>query len=54
MDFDIFWHDCEEPTCSKVVEFDDEPYCFEHSPDSGSSVHGYSARERTANKDEER
>lgn len=40
----IFPHQCEEPGCTKVIEFDDEPRCFTHSPDSGSSVRGYSAR----------
>lgn len=39
----IFPHKCEEAGCSHVVEFDDEPYCYTHSPDSGSSVRGYSA-----------
>lgn len=41
----IWHHDCERFDCGKVVIYDDEPYCFEHSPDSGSSVAGYSARE---------
>lgn len=40
----IFPHNCEEPGCIKQVQFDDEPKCFQHSPDSGSSVKGYSAR----------
>lgn len=35
-------HPCERQGCTSVVEFDDEPCCFEHSPDSGSSVPGYS------------
>lgn len=39
-----FPHTCEEESCSTVVRFDDEPYCFIHSPDSGSTVIGYSAR----------
>jgi len=28
--------------CENHVEFDDEPFCFVHSPDSGSVVPGYS------------
>lgn len=40
----IFWHDCEHPGCPYSVEFDDEPFCYKHSPDSGSSQYGYSAR----------
>ncbi len=40
----IFWHKCKRTGCETMVEFDDEPYCFGHSPDSGSSVAGYSAR----------
>lgn len=35
-------HPCTYPGCEHVVEFDDEPFCFTHSPDSGSSVPGYS------------
>jgi len=35
------------------VLFDDEPYCYTHSPDSGSNVKGYSyaqeQRDRVAN-----
>jgi hypothetical protein len=40
----IFVHQCVDSTCSSVVEFDDEPWCFTHSPDEGSSLHGWSAR----------
>lgn len=40
----IFPHECEEEGCDIIVEFDDEPKCFTHSPDSGSDVRGYSAR----------
>lgn len=40
----IFPHKCEEPDCDFTVEFDDEPRCFKHFPDSGSDVRGYSAR----------
>jgi hypothetical protein len=35
-------HPCAYPGCDHRVNFDDEPYCFGHSPDSGSSVRGYS------------
>lgn len=44
MKLGIFPHECEEPGCKTIVQFDDEPKCFIHSPDSGSSVLGYSAR----------
>lgn len=44
--YGIFPHKCEHEGCGKVVEFDDEPWCFTHSPDEGSSVRGYSAWER--------
>lgn len=40
----IFHHECEDQLCGHNVIFDDEPYCFSHSPDVGSSVRGYSAR----------
>lgn len=39
----VFWHKCSDPWCGTRVQYDDEPYCFKHSPDSGSSVKGYSA-----------
>jgi hypothetical protein len=39
----IFWHQCEEPGCQHMIQFDDEPKCFTHSPDEGSSQRGYSA-----------
>lgn len=35
-------HPCIEPGCDAMVPFDDEPWCFTHSPDEGSSVSGYS------------
>jgi len=38
-------HPCLQAYCKHTVLFDDEPYCYEHSPDSGSSVRGYSYRE---------
>ncbi len=40
-------HPCEHPNCREYVAFDDEPYCFEHSPDSGSQFPGYSWSEGT-------
>lgn len=39
----VFPHAC-EAGCGRTVQYDDEPYCFDHSPDDGSSVPGYSAR----------
>lgn len=39
----IWRHRCEHPSCGYFVNYDDEPYCFTHSPDEGSSVRGYSA-----------
>lgn len=42
----IFRHKCESEDCETIVEFDDEPYCFTHSPDEGSSLPGYSARRK--------
>lgn len=38
-------HPCEHRGCREYVAFDDEPYCFKHSPDSGSYVRGYSYQE---------
>lgn len=40
----VFWHECDELGCHIMIEFEDEPKCFDHSPDEGSSVPGYSAR----------
>jgi len=37
-------HPCIFPGCQMEVEYDDEPWCFTHSPDSGSAVPGYSYR----------
>lgn len=43
----VFHHQCEEEGCENTIPFDDEPKCYKHSPDSGSSVRGYSARAKT-------
>lgn len=40
----FFLHKCIVEDCEVIVQFDDEPWCFTHSPDSGSYVPGYSAR----------
>lgn len=37
-------HPCEYEGCEFEVPYDDEPYCFKHSPDSGSYMEGYSYR----------
>lgn len=42
----LFEHECEEPGCTRIVLYDDEPKCFTHSPDEGSTVVGYSARSK--------
>ena len=39
----IYKHKCIETSCSEIVLYDDEPWCYEHSPDEGSSLLGYSA-----------
>jgi hypothetical protein len=39
----LFPHKCEHDGCHAYPIYDDEPYCFTHSPDSGSSFKGYSA-----------
>lgn len=39
---DMQIHPCEATGCITPVAFDDEPYCFVHSADSGSTVAGYS------------
>jgi len=44
----IFEHQCEYAGCNVNVIFDDEPMCFVHSPDEGSSVRGYSAKDKAA------
>lgn len=35
-------HPCEMGGCKNIVPFDDEPYCYDHSPNSGSMLVGYS------------
>ena len=35
-------HPCVSAGCTNTVPYDDEPYCFTHSSDSGSNVPGYS------------
>lgn len=37
-------HPCLSGGCPNTVAYDDEPYCFTHSPDSGSYAKGYSYR----------
>ena len=39
-------HPCEREGCAAIVEFDDEPFCFPHSPDAGSYMAGYSWKAR--------
>lgn len=46
-DLDPKMHGCTMPGCTYAdsdVCYDDEPYCFDHSPDEGSAVSGYSYR----------
>jgi hypothetical protein len=35
-------HPCIKDGCTEHVGYDDEPFCFVHSPDSGSNIRGYS------------
>ena len=35
-------HPCELGGCENIVPFDDEPYCYECSPNHGSVMIGYS------------
>jgi len=44
--YGIYPHQCEYLGCGRIVQYDDEPWCFTHSPDSGSSVRGYSAYDK--------
>jgi len=41
---DACLHECEHTGCDRKIQYHDEPYCFTHSPDSGSSVPGYDSR----------
>jgi hypothetical protein len=41
-------HPCAHPECEHTVQYDDEPYCYGHSPDEGSSVRGYSWKRQHA------
>jgi len=38
----IFYHICMDTDCQETVKYDDEPYCFEHCPESGPTFPGYS------------
>ena len=40
-------HPCGVTGCREFVAYDDEPYCFTHSPDSGSQYPGYSYKNET-------
>lgn len=42
----VYKHECIQPGCSEVVQFDDEPFCFPHEPDEGGHVAmpGWSAK----------
>jgi hypothetical protein len=42
----IFVHQCITPGCGSLVEYDDEPCCFKHSPDEGSHLAFYSVGKR--------
>lgn len=42
---DACLHECEHAGCERMVAYHDEPYCFTHSPDSGSSMPGYDSRD---------
>jgi len=39
----LFPPPCEQPGCISRPAYDDEPFCFAHSPDEGSSFKDYSA-----------
>ena len=41
--YGLYPHTCGYAGCDRTVQYDDEPWCFTHSPDSGSSVKHYSA-----------
>lgn len=40
----MYDHRCKRAGCRTIVAYNDEPYCFTHSPDSGSYRTNYSAR----------
>jgi hypothetical protein len=40
-------HACETIDCKTLVMYDDEPYCFAHSPRTGSHFPDYSYRADT-------
>ena len=42
-------HECEAVGCMTLVPYDDEPYCFNHSPRSGSLFADYSYKNDTFN-----
>ena len=37
-------HQCEQKGCDSMILYHDEPYCFSHSPDEGSSFRNYDSR----------
>ena len=37
-------HECEYAGCERMIQFHDEPFCFTHSPDEGSSFKDYDSR----------
>lgn len=42
----LYPHKCVIDGCDRRVIYDDEPWCFTHSPDEGSSLYGWSAYEK--------
>lgn len=48
-DHDNGGHPCVAPGCEYFVPYDDEPYCYKHSPDEGSSLQGYSYKQHGSN-----
>lgn len=40
-------HRCELVGCEVLVPYDDEPYCFTHSPDNGAFFQNYSYKQNT-------
>lgn len=41
--YGLYRHKCSRAGCRTLVLYNDEPWCFTHSPDEGSSVKGYNA-----------